>query len=49
MFSCAAASMVAFLCPQDFLFVLNIRGALKMGGQEWVEPQFHIGKPKSRQ
>jgi hypothetical protein len=30
MFSCAAASMAAFLCPQDFLFVLIIRGAHKM-------------------
>ena len=29
MFSCAAASWVAFLCPQDLPFVLIIRGALK--------------------
>ena len=29
MYSCAAASLAAFLCPQDFLFVLIIRGALK--------------------
>ena len=32
MFSGAAASMAAFLCPQDFLFVLIIRGALKPFG-----------------
>ena len=29
MFSGAAASMAAFLCPQDLPFVLIIRGALK--------------------
>ena len=29
MYSCAAASLAAFLCPQDFLFVLILRGALK--------------------
>ena len=29
MFSCAAASWVAFLCPQDLPFVLIIRGALE--------------------
>ena len=28
MISCAAASLAAFLCPQDFPFVLIIRGAL---------------------
>lgn len=30
MFSGAAASMAAFLCPQDLPFVLIIRGALKL-------------------
>jgi hypothetical protein len=28
MYSCAAASLAAFLCPQDFPFVLILRGAL---------------------
>jgi len=29
MYCCSAASLAAFLCPQDFPFVLIIRGALK--------------------
>jgi hypothetical protein len=35
MYSCAAASLAAFLCPQDFLFVLILRGALK--DDLWIE------------
>lgn len=29
MYCCGAASLAAFLCPQDFPFVLIIRGALQ--------------------
>ena len=29
MYCCSAASLTAFLCPQDFPFVLIIRGALE--------------------
>jgi hypothetical protein len=29
MYCCSAASLAAFLCPQDFPFVLIIRGAQK--------------------